>query len=113
MKKINTARAIIHYPYESSNGKVYDSILLAREKASGKYGLPGGTIEQGEKAIDAVVRELQEEFQLVLDPTTAQKVYSFQGYTRSHDIFLFDNVSGRLKKDKNSLFLNTFSQDLY
>ncbi|GEM_PF-6553976 len=115
MSKLHTARAIIHTPYESSRGKVYDSVLLTLEGFHGKYGLPGGTIEKGESPVEAAVREVWEEFHLVLHPDDAKKVETYDGHVRTHDIFLFKNVSGRLKVDSKELkgigFLNAGSHN--
>lgn len=35
--------------------------VLLVQKADGKWGLPGGTVEEGEAPLDAVLRELREE----------------------------------------------------
>ena len=44
------------------------SILGTLHRAEGKYALPGGAIEDGEKAAQAVARELEEEQIILIDP---------------------------------------------
>ncbi len=46
-----------------------NKILLVRESYPPKWwNLPGGKVEAGEKAVDAIVREFQEELNLVIKP---------------------------------------------
>ncbi len=52
-------------PYDKDQGKIY---LGDHIKAEG-WIPPGGHIEQGETAIDAVIREMQEELRVTIDPT--------------------------------------------
>ena len=51
----------------NSEGKV---LLLASPKQGGKWTLPGGHVEPGEKIADAAVRELKEETGLDVKPVT-------------------------------------------
>lgn len=49
-----------------------DELLTVRKKGSDYYQLPGGKIEHKERAIDALLRELQEELRLTLPATCFQ-----------------------------------------
>lgn len=53
-----------------------DKVFLAKRKntdwANGQWNIPGGTIERGETARDAAVRELNEEIGVTIDPATLQ-----------------------------------------
>ena len=48
--------------------------------------LPGGTIEAGESALDAMVREVQEEAGIIIDKDTVEEVYSGIDYS-AHGTF--------------------------
>ena len=67
----NTARAVLTYPL-FERGTAYTSVMLVRDARcvqSGKkeiYALPGGGIEEGESAEEAVRREVREELGLTL-----------------------------------------------
>lgn len=45
-------------------------LLTVRKRGTSRFMLPGGKIEPGESALDALVREVAEELGVVLDPAT-------------------------------------------
>ncbi len=51
-------------------------VLLQRRDDNGRWGLPGGAVEPGESVQTAVVREVQEETGLVVEPLRLIGVYS-------------------------------------
>ena len=51
-------------------------LLLRRSDGDNLWGLPGGGIELGERAADAVVREVREEIGLEVEPVALIGVYS-------------------------------------
>jgi len=55
-------------------------ILLARRADTGNWELPGGRVEPGESAIDAVVREVAEETGVTISVTGLSGVYTDPGY---------------------------------
>ena len=55
-----------------------DGVLLVRrgrEPARGRWGLPGGVVELGERAEEAVVREVLEETGIEVEPLKLVAVY--------------------------------------
>ena len=52
-------------------------MLLARSKGDAHFQIPGGKIEPGETDLKALVREIQEELALSLDPGIARFVDQF------------------------------------
>ena len=57
-----------------SDGKVL-LVMRANEPARGKWGLPGGVVELGERVDDAVIREVKEETGLNVRPIRMLTVY--------------------------------------
>jgi ADP-ribose pyrophosphatase YjhB (NUDIX family) len=53
-----------------------DGVLLQRRDDNGKWGLPGGAVEPGESVRAAVIREVQEETGLEVEPIRIVGVYS-------------------------------------
>ncbi|MGT2846061.1 NUDIX hydrolase [Streptococcus massiliensis] len=62
----------------SSSGK----ILLQKRSDKGTWGLPGGAIELGESAVEALIREFYEETGIKVRPVKLQNVYT--KYTDSY-----------------------------
>jgi 8-oxo-dGTP pyrophosphatase MutT (NUDIX family) len=55
-------------------------LLLRRSDGENLWGFPGGAIEPGERAADAVVREVREETGLEVEPVALIGVYSSPDY---------------------------------
>ena len=105
MAKTRTGRAIVHFPYKSrSQNKTYNSIILALERASGKYSLPGGQFDPGkdQDTLDTAIREVEEELGLDASRSSARLIYTFNGNLCEHDIYVVD-AQGTLKLDTNEL----------
>lgn len=66
----NIKEAVVLFALTAS-GKI---LMVSRK--SGKFGLPGGKVEEGETLKEACIRELQEETGLVEQPSNLQLVYS-------------------------------------
>jgi mutator protein MutT len=58
---------------------------LAKKIAPGKYHLPGGHVDFSEAPEEALIREFQEEFQLLVRPTGIIRVFSYV-YDTNHTI---------------------------
>ena len=55
-------------------------LLLRRSDGDNLWGFPGGAIDPGERAADAVVREVREEIRLEIEPVALIGVYSDPEY---------------------------------
>ncbi|GAA5096255.1 NUDIX hydrolase [Wohlfahrtiimonas larvae] len=55
-----------------------DRLLLVRKRNTAKFMLPGGKIDQGENAIEALVRELQEEIDLNIQESDATFIQEYE-----------------------------------
>lgn len=53
-------------------------LLLVRKRNTSKFMLPGGKIDIGESAIEALVRELQEEINLTIQPSDAAFIHEYE-----------------------------------
>ncbi|WP_374947222.1 8-oxo-dGTP diphosphatase [Agreia sp.] len=79
-------------------------VLLGRKKTGlglGNIVGLGGKIEPGETSLDAIVREIEEESSLVVDPAAASEVgfirYSFpsrESWSQDSTVFVVDTFSG-------------------
>lgn len=70
MKTIEVA-CLVHI----ENGQL---LLIESKRNPGIYYMPGGKIEPGETAAQALVRELQEELNIIIDPTTISHFGDFR-----------------------------------
>jgi 8-oxo-dGTP diphosphatase len=53
-----------------------DRVLLVRRLDTGDWELPGGRVDPGESAVDALVREVEEETGLVVDARRVAGIYT-------------------------------------
>jgi ADP-ribose pyrophosphatase YjhB (NUDIX family) len=60
-------------------------VLLQRRADSGRWALPGGTMEIGETLAQAVVREVREETGLAVEPTRIVGIYSDPKHVFAYD----------------------------
>lgn len=59
--------------------------LLVRKRGSGVFMQPGGKIEAGESALDALTRELREELALVVDPAETEYIGSYRAVAANEE----------------------------
>jgi 8-oxo-dGTP diphosphatase len=59
-------------------------ILSTRSRGKDVYYLPGGKREAGETDLDTLVREVEEELAVVIDPGTARQVGMFRAQAHGH-----------------------------
>ncbi|GAA3157659.1 MULTISPECIES: NUDIX hydrolase [Nonomuraea] len=59
-------------------------ILSTRSRGKNVYYLPGGKREPGETDMDTLVREIDEELAVTIDPTTATHLGTFQAQAHDH-----------------------------
>ncbi len=70
------------------SGVLFDSqgrILLIRRADNGWWALPGGGVEPGERVVEAVVRELEEEIGVHVRPVNLFGIYSDPNVIISYD----------------------------
>jgi 8-oxo-dGTP pyrophosphatase MutT (NUDIX family) len=53
-----------------------DQVLLMQSKDNGQWYLPGGSTDPGEQPADAIVREVEEETGVIVEPTRIVGVYA-------------------------------------
>ncbi|MDH7506905.1 MAG: NUDIX hydrolase [Candidatus Thermoplasmatota archaeon] len=93
------------------NGKI---LLIKRknEPFKGKWALPGGFVEYGEKVEEAIVREIKEETGLITKIKEPVGIYSDpKRDPRGHVVsivFLLDIIDGKLKADDDALDVKFF-----
>lgn len=84
-----------------------DKFLVQRYPKLNKYGIPGGAIELGEKMLDALTREFEEETGLIVKPVKLIDVredFFFHQDKQVHSILLFyevEKVAGELLTENN------------
>jgi 8-oxo-dGTP diphosphatase len=104
--KLTTDGAII------KKGKI---LLIKRknEPFKGKWALPGGFVEYGEKVEDAVIREIKEETGLITKIKDIIGIYSDPNRDpRGHIItivFLLDIINGKLKAEDDAIDVKFFN----
>ena len=59
--------------------------LLVRKRGSEVFMQPGGKIEAGESALDALTRELREELALVVDPAETEYIGSYRAIAANEE----------------------------
>jgi DNA polymerase-3 subunit epsilon len=59
--------------------------LLVRKRGSGVFMQPGGKIESGESALEALTRELREELALVVDPAETEYIGSYRAIAANEE----------------------------
>ncbi|WP_246678205.1 MULTISPECIES: NUDIX domain-containing protein [unclassified Mesorhizobium] len=80
--KIRIAAAII----ADASGR----LLLVRKRGTSGFMQPGGKIEPHEEPLDALVRELNEELGLVIDPATASPLGLFSAQAANEPDYTVD-----------------------
>jgi 8-oxo-dGTP pyrophosphatase MutT (NUDIX family) len=88
-------------------------LLLRRGDGDDLWGFPGGAMEPGERAVDAVVREVQEEIGLEIEPLELIGVYSAPEYAFAYSngdwvqpvgmLFACRIVGGELELDQDEV----------
>jgi 8-oxo-dGTP diphosphatase len=71
----------------------------ARSPERGKWVMPGGYVDRGEKVEDAAIRETKEECGIDIALKGLFGVYSYPGYLEVVIVYLADYVSGTLTAD--------------
>ncbi|MFH1254882.1 MAG: NUDIX domain-containing protein [bacterium] len=83
-------------------------VIKSKDKISNNWDLPGGLMEPGETARDALIREVEEETGIICEPTEFIGVYTNQPYIeykngdKAHVVgifFLCRAIAGNLKPD--------------
>ena len=68
-----------------------DYYLLMKRSAHPRFpgdpDLPGGTVEAGESSIEAMIREVEEEAGITLDPHTVKHLFEGDTYSRHHTVY--------------------------
>lgn len=94
-------------------------VVMQREKKGRKYcTFPGGHVEENETNEECVVRELMEEFGIVVKPR--KLIYGFESKGSMQGFFVLDWISGDIhktdgeeyKEDRNNGFYNPTMIDL-
>ena len=84
------------------------NILLGHISGTNKFDIPKGLQELGETYLDTAKRELKEEFGLVFDDLSFQRLGLFF-YTKSKDLFLYKIILNNLYFDIKLNELNCIS----
>ncbi len=82
--------------------EIDDRIVLlkrARSPERGKWVMPGGYVDRGEKVEEAAIRETKEECGIDIKLKGLFGVYSYAGYLEVVIVYLADYISGRLIAD--------------
>lgn len=68
----------------------HQQLLLVRKRGTSAFMQPGGKIDRGEQPLDALIRELQEELGLVIDPSDATFLGQYQAPAANEPGFMVD-----------------------
>lgn len=68
----------------------HQQVLLVRKRGTSAFMQPGGKIDCGEQPLDALIRELQEELGLVIDPSDATFLGQYQAPAANEPGFMVD-----------------------
>ena len=74
-------------------------LLVARARS--RWSLPGGSVNRGESALDAALRELEEETSL--GDVQAEYLFHFGGLSKRHHVFFANLPAGALPKPRNEI----------
>ncbi|MDP8237540.1 MAG: NUDIX hydrolase N-terminal domain-containing protein [Candidatus Hatepunaea meridiana] len=104
-------------PKVGVNAAIFDDkqrILLQKRTDNGKWGLPSGWVEVGEKLLEAIVREVKEETGLDVEPTYLLNVYDSKAFAphRAHNavgfLYLCESKGGTLAISHESTDIGYF-----
>lgn len=78
--------------------------LVTRSAGKDIFIAPGGKLEEGETAVQALVREMEEEVQVIINPVTLEVLGTFtalaagrEGVTLQMDVFVIHDFKGEIK----------------
>jgi ADP-ribose pyrophosphatase YjhB (NUDIX family) len=81
----------------------------ARSPERGKWVMPGGYVDRGEKVEEAAIRETKEECGIDIELKRLFGVYSYPGYLEVVIVYLAEHISGDLIADDETTDSKLFS----
>jgi ADP-ribose pyrophosphatase YjhB (NUDIX family) len=81
----------------------------ARSPERGKWVMPGGYVDRGEKVEEAAIRETKEECGIDIELKRLFGVYSYPGYLEVVIVYLAEHISGALIADDETTDSKLFS----